>query len=96
MTLFDKIVKILKLSEDDINHLYKLVKNKDNETEIYITLDYYFDYLSVKNETIQTQEFIKQIGDEYCVFSHQTGKNFGCYKTKDEAEKRLAQIKQFK
>lgn len=41
-------------------------------------------------------EFIKKVGGEFCVFSHQTGKNFGCYKTKEEAEKRLAQISRFK
>lgn len=43
----------------------------------------------------EIQELIKKVGDEYCVFSHQTGKKFGCYKTKAEAEKRLAQIKKF-
>lgn len=32
---------------------------------------------------------------EWCVFSHQTGKNFGCYPTKKEAEARLAQIHKF-
>ena len=42
------------------------------------------------------KEFIKKVNGEFCVFSHQTGKNFGCYKTKEEAEKRLAQIKGFK
>ena len=30
------------------------------------------------------------------VVSHQTGKNFGTYKTKAAAKKRLAQIKKFK
>lgn len=32
----------------------------------------------------------------YCVYSETTGRKFGCYKTKKEAKKRLAQIKQFK
>lgn len=35
-------------------------------------------------------------GKEYCVYSEQTGRKFGCYKTKKGAEKRLAQIKMFK
>lgn len=42
----------------------------------------------------EVEEFIKKVGDEYCVFSEE-GKNFGCYKTKDEAEKRLSQIHSF-
>lgn len=41
------------------------------------------------------QKFIRKVGDEYCVFSHESGKNFGCYKTKPEAEARLAQIHKF-
>ena len=48
-----------------------------------------------KKENFQVQEYIKKVKGEYCVFSHQTGKNFGCYKTRVEAEKRLAQIKRF-
>jgi len=32
----------------------------------------------------------------YCVYSKKTGRNFGCYKTKKEAEKRLSQIEMFK
>jgi len=32
----------------------------------------------------------------YCVYSETTGRNFGCYKTKQEAEKRLAQLERFK
>jgi hypothetical protein len=34
-------------------------------------------------------------GDEFCVISHQTGKNFGCYKTEKEAEERLKEIRGF-
>ena len=32
----------------------------------------------------------------YCVYSETSGKKFGCYKTKKEAEDRLAQMKKFK
>lgn len=45
---------------------------------------------------VEVGKYIAQEDGKYCVRSHQTGKNFGCYKTKAEAEKRLAQIKQFK
>lgn len=49
------------------------------------------------NESLEAvKEFIRKVGNEWCVFSHQTGKNFGCYSSKEEAEKRLAQIKKFK
>ena len=32
----------------------------------------------------------------YCVYSEKTGRKFGCYKTRDAAKKRLAQIKMFR
>lgn len=46
-----------------------------------------------KNLTIG--EFVKKVGKEWCVFSHQTGKNFGCYPSEVQAKKRLAQIHAF-
>jgi len=49
-----------------------------------------------KTESYDVEEYIKKVGDEYCVFSHQTGHKFGCYPTKIEAEKRLEQIKGFR
>lgn len=38
---------------------------------------------------------VRKQGSEWCVFS-KTGKNLGCYKTKDAAEERLRQIEFFK
>ena len=32
----------------------------------------------------------------YCVYSEKTGRKFGCYKTREAAKKRLAQIEMFK
>jgi len=32
----------------------------------------------------------------WCVYSEKTGRKFGCYKTREGAEKRLKQIEQFK
>lgn len=32
----------------------------------------------------------------YCVYSEKTGRKFGCYATRKQAEKRLAQIEKFK
>jgi hypothetical protein len=39
---------------------------------------------------------IKKIKGEYVVMSHQTGRVFGRYKKKADAEKRLRQIEIFK
>ena len=39
---------------------------------------------------------IKKIKDKYVVMSEHTGRKFGTYKTKKEAEKRLRQIEFFK
>jgi hypothetical protein len=54
----------------------------------------------VKNKTkigvFDVEAYIKHVkGKGYCVYSHQTGKNFGCYKTKGEAKKRLQQMHKF-
>lgn len=32
----------------------------------------------------------------YCVYSEKTGRKFGCYPTRKQAEERLTQIKMFK
>lgn len=32
----------------------------------------------------------------YCVYSEKTGRKFGCYPSRKQAEKRLAQIEKFK
>lgn len=53
------------------------------------------EYLSVCKDC-SLKEFIRKEHGEYCVYSHQTGKNFGCYKTKGEAEARLAQMHKFR
>lgn len=42
-----------------------------------------------------SKKYIKKENDEFCVYSHQTGKKMGCYPTKEEAEKRLEQISRF-
>jgi len=39
---------------------------------------------------------IKKVGREYVVFSETTGRSFGRYRTKAEAERRLRQIEFFK
>lgn len=40
-------------------------------------------------------KYVKKVGDRYCVFSHQTGKKFGCYSTREEAEALLEHISRF-
>jgi len=47
----------------------------------------------------KSKAFIRKDGPSdkpYCVYGEESGKNFGCYSTKDAAEKRLKQIKMFK
>lgn len=39
---------------------------------------------------------IRRVKGGYRVVSHQTGRNFGTYRTKAQAQRRLAQIKRFK
>jgi len=41
------------------------------------------------------EKTIRQVGNEYCVYSEDGETNFGCYDTKGEAKERLAQIETF-
>lgn len=43
----------------------------------------------------ELKEYIKKVGSKWCVFSHQTGRKFGCYDSEAAAKKRLAQIHAF-
>jgi hypothetical protein len=53
-------------------------------------------FLEFLNEDESLNEYIKKEGGEYCVYSHQTGKNFGCYKSRKSAENRLKQMAKFR
>ncbi len=53
---------------------------------------------SINKTFNQVKAIIRKDGGSdkpYCVYSETTGKGFGCYKTKKEAENRLAQIHKF-
>lgn len=54
--------------------------------------------ISRELERFKTESFIRKDGPTdkpFCVYTHQTGRNMGCYKTKKEAENRLKEIHQF-
>jgi hypothetical protein len=36
------------------------------------------------------------VNKPFCVYSEKTGRKFGCYSTRDGAQKRLAQLEKFK
>ena len=38
---------------------------------------------------------IKKVGDQFCVITEQTGRNMGCYPTRELAQRRLDQISRF-
>ena len=38
---------------------------------------------------------IEQEGNQFCVYSYETGRSFGCYQSRELAEARLAQIERF-
>lgn len=42
-----------------------------------------------------TEKYIKQVGNKWCIYSHETGKNLGCFKSKAEAQARLDRMKRF-
>ena len=53
------------------------------------------DWYKEIEKQILSKATIRKQGNMWCVFS-KSGKNFGCYKTKMEAEKRLKQIETHK
>lgn len=46
-------------------------------------------------ERMPVQRVIRQEGGQFCVYSEETGRSFGCYVSEQEAQARLAQIEQF-
>lgn len=38
---------------------------------------------------------IRRKGSRFCVYSHRTGRKFGCYGSRKKARRRLAQMKRF-
>jgi len=69
------------------------------EMELDLRHQQYFLQTTAKSENGElelVEKYISQENGKYCVRSHQTGKSFGCYRTKAEAEKRLRQISRFK
>lgn len=46
-------------------------------------------------DRIPVQRVVRQEGEQFCVYSEATGRSFGCYATRAEADDRLAQIEQF-
>lgn len=66
-------------SVSDYRYLHRKWDDEDEEETIY-------DSLSEK---------IEKRGDEWCVITHQTGKNMGCYDDKEDAKERLQQIQMF-
>jgi len=47
-------------------------------------------------EVPEIYAFIRKEGGKHCVRSHQSSRSFGCYKSKEQAKKRLQQISYFK
>lgn len=54
------------------------------------------DYIKAQEQVSTVHAFIRKEGSQYCVHSHQTRKNFGCYPSRKQAVRRLEQIKRFK
>lgn len=52
--------------------------------------------VELSEKEVEIKKYISKEDGKYCVRSHQTGKNFGCYSTEAAAKKRLAQISRFK
>jgi hypothetical protein len=46
-------------------------------------------------DRIPVQRVVRPEGDQFCVYSETTGRSFGCYETRQQAEDRLAQIERF-
>lgn len=58
-------------------------------------VDALVDFEEIQIFELTNKKVVKE-GDKWCVRSHQTGKSFGCYKSRAKAAARLGQIKGFK
>lgn len=90
----------LSLPGDQLEDLKDLLDARQGEDKLKVV----YEFLKEKGYPLPSDynviafkkvSYIKQVKDEYCVFTHQTNKNMGCYPTKPEAEKRLEQVKRF-
>lgn len=52
--------------------------------------------LGLFEELEPINEYVKKVGNQWCVLSHKTDKSLGCYPTEGQAKKRLKQIQYFK
>ena len=44
---------------------------------------------------MEKNKVIKKIEDQFCVIAEESGKNMGCYPTRELAERRLEQLARF-
>lgn len=52
-------------------------------------------FIALKEAALDKVSFVRKIGNKWCVLSKKK-KKLGCYKTKEEANKRLRQVEFFK
>lgn len=67
--------------------------SKVNDTVVTAEDD---DDVDASDKVGNMKAYITKSGGKHCVHSHQTGKNFGCYPTREGAKKRLKQMARFR
>lgn len=79
-----------------VNELSTTDSMENANTDDSVTIDYEDDTETEDDmENQKEYKVIKEIDGEYCVIAEESGKNMGCYPTRELAEARLEQISRF-
>ena len=82
------------INEQNVLQQEPQFEDVETQAEIYSEI---VDEQIEESETTNDIELkiIKEIDDEFCVYSDQSGRSFGCYPTRELAQARLEQIERF-
>lgn len=77
---------------DSMKNVTPAIEAPEQEQEVEVDVD---DEIEAQEENTKEFKVVQEIDGEYCVITEETGKNMGCYPTRELAEARLRQIERF-
>lgn len=84
--------------ELDLRHqayVLRLWSKRDNDEKVEKSKDFITEFVEDLEILETTEKYIKQVGNKWCIYSHETGKNLGCSASKEAAQSRLDRMKRF-
>lgn len=77
---------------DSMKNVTPALEQPAQEQEVEVDID---DELEAQEDNTKEFKVVQEIDGEYCVITEETGKNMGCYPTRELANARLRQIERF-